>query len=205
MEAFFKKWSDEKGLSEGEREQVKRILDMAKIMVSKPLSTYLTEVTEYKMKHGSENDKPKFKKLLKMIKHLPVNNFTGYIHIPFKQENYQLHIQVCITDRKHEILLRDDKYLTPCLAEIDKMALMTCTYYQTLLQDEKLASAIKDAFGPNADKLSLNKLDRTMYIDDTYDRRLGILAFYADLDGKPIEFEPADDSEAGAEPGRIPT
>lgn len=186
MEAEFDKWADGKGLSAGERAEVRRVLEMGKIMTSKPIIKYLQEAVEYKLKYDEGVSHPQCKKILKMLRRLPTSQHTGYVQIPIPGDSVSLRIQVTITDRKHEIHLRNDRYLTPSLAEIDKMVDMTLSYYQTMMQDGALSDAIRHVFGDDAVRLTLNKIDRTMFIYEPFEKRLGVLCFYVDSEDRPV-------------------
>jgi len=186
MEQEFDKWANAKGLSTSDRAEVRRVLEMGKIMTSKPIVTYIQEAVEYKLKYDEGVSHPQCKKILKMLRRMPTSDHTGYIQIPIPGDNVELRIQVTITDRNHVIHLRNDRYLTPSLSEIDKMVDMTLGYYQTLMQDAALADAMRNVFGDDAPRLTLNKMDRTMFVYEPFDKRIGILCFYVDSEGRPV-------------------
>lgn len=202
MEQHFEKWAREKGLSQQDKEEVLRALHMGKIMVSKPLVAYLTQAVEYKQKYDAGVDQAKCKKALKVLKRQNVNAFTGYIQMDIKDEGVGLRMQVCLTDRNHDITLRNDGYLTASLQQIDKMTDMVLAYYQNLMRDDELCGLMRDIFGESADKLTLNKFDRTMFVYDGFEKRLGVLCFYVDSKGQVIRPTTQDTVENGVPPTR---
>lgn len=202
MEQHFEKWAKDKGLSQQDKEEVLRALNMGKIMVSKPLISYLTQAIEYKQKYDAGVDQAKCKKALKLLRRQPVHNFTGYIQMDIKEEGVGLRMQVCLTDRNHEIMLRSDGYLTASLQQIDKMTDMVLAYYQNVMRDEELCECFRAIFGDTADKLTLNKFDRTMFVYDGFEKRLGVLCFYVDSKGQVIQPTERDTVENGAPPTR---
>jgi hypothetical protein len=180
MEAKLAQWAKERGWSDKERDEVLKVLEMAKHLVSVPVIKYIRECVDYKLKYDVKVDKAACKRIQRALKQvqLPPGNHTGYVQIPFPGEEEELRINVTMTNRTHEILLKNDKYLTLVLNEIDKMTNMVLSYYQTLMKDEELCKDMKTVFGEDAGVLTLNKIDRTMFVYDPCERRLGVLAFY---------------------------
>ncbi len=204
MEDQLKKWAKERGLGEKDREAIQRTLETAKIMVSKPLIAYLLELTEYKIAYDDGLDRAKARRLIKALNKLPVSPHTGYIDISFKDDEHVLRMQLTITNRNHEIMIKDTPYIKNIYVQLDKMVNMVLTYYQALMRDHEMASLVKEVFGDEATLLTLNKLDTTMYLYDAFDRRLGLLCFYVDKEGKPVEWGNPVESEAVA-PTAAPT
>lgn len=193
MDEQLKKWAKERGLNDEQREAIQRTLDTAKIMVSRPLITYLKELVEYKVKYDDGVDRAKAKRLLKALDKLPVSDHTGFIDIEFKDDKDRLRMQVSLTNRNHEILLKDAPYLKNVYMQLDKMVNMVLTYYQAMMRDKELKDLMLAVIGDDAGLLTLNKFDTTMYLSDPFEKRLGILCFYVDQSGKPIEWGKSDE------------
>jgi len=188
MEESLEKWAREKGMDDKQREEVKRTLDTAKILVSKPLIAYLTSLVDYKMKYDKDVDREKCRELKRELAKQPISEHVGHMEISFKGDTDKLRLMIAKTNRSHDILLKTCPELTQIYQQIDKLINSLLAYYQTILQDVTLRRMIIEVLGSEATQLTLNKHDTTCYLYDPFEERLGVLCFYVDKDGKPRTF-----------------
>ena len=72
---------------------------------------------------------------------------------------------------------------------LDKFVDIALQYYHEITQHDGIIADLAN-FLPNDDvaQLQLNVNNRTMYLDANYGKRIGVLCFYVDDKGNPVEY-----------------
>lgn len=149
-----------------------------------------------------------YKKVLGKVSRLEVSDFTGYQEMKFmdidNKNEYRLRLQLAVVDAEHEMVLHippvanHEKMVRQIFTFIDRFIPMTIQYYQLATMQSKIINDLANFYSEMDMSLpKINKNNRTMYFDPTSSKRIGIVAYFVDNDGKRISNEVFADNLAG--------
>lgn len=182
-------------------EEATALINFTKVMASKPLKEFLLHyvnetAAEMGIDENSKKEKQKvrlYKKIVGKISRLDVSEFTGYQEIKFDDRSgkeWRLRYQVAMVPKDHEMVLHvpdmKDKQnaIKQMFFYMDKLVDMSMQYYLTMVQQSRIISDLAEFF-PETDvtQMKMNGINRTMYLDEDFGKRLGILVYYVDDNG----------------------
>lgn len=195
----------QKGMSQ---QEVDALLDFSHIMASKIVKKFLIEFVEWKAKQNgvlvmdkkeakkaggkTREQYEAFKKLISKLYKLKSNDFVGYATYGFDDAEgnpHMIHQQLSIVPKDYEICITiEGNYMQTIISYLDKFADIAKQFYlETVRRDGILGDLATLCDDIDVSNLKINKYNRTLYLDEDYHNRIGILCFYVDKDGKPIE------------------
>ena len=103
-------------------------------------------------------------------------------------DKYRLRMQLSIVPKDYAIEVRiDEKYIKAFFTHMDKLIQIAMQYYHVeagnLIKD--LAIMFPD---DNIASLGINPKNRTLCLAEKGNVRIGVLCFYVDKEGKPLQF-----------------
>jgi len=157
-----------------------------------------TETEDKKITKSQLKDRVRlYKKVLGKVSRLEVNEFIGYQEMKFmdadNKNEYRLRLQLAVVDKEHEMILHippvtnHEKMVRQIFTFIDRFIPMTIQYYQLATTQSKIITDLAN-FYPSTDMsiLKVNPHNRTMYFDENAAKRIGIVAYFVDSEGKII-------------------
>lgn len=188
MEERLKK-AEQHGFSRNEAQQ---LLKFSKILASKTIKNYLIKFVQDSAENIDKNSDKYFlyKKLINKLNKISAEDFSGYQETSFEDKNEALHrlrYQLSIVPDNYEITIRaEERFIPSLLHYLDKFTDIAAMYYQQTVQENGIIKDLAEFF-PNLDvsQLHMNKYTRTLYLDENYPHRIGVLCFYVDANGNP--------------------
>lgn len=195
----------QKGMSQ---QEVDALLNFSYIMASKIVKKFLIEFVEWKAKQDGllAMDKKEakkaggrtreryeaFKKLISKLYKIKANDFVGYATYGFNDaegNEHTIHQQLSIVPKDYEIFITiEGNYMGTIIGYLDKFVDISKQYYLEIVRRDGILSDLAILCDDvDVSSLKVNQYNRTMYLDEEYDNRIGILCFYVDKEGKPIE------------------
>lgn len=187
-------------------EQAEQLLNFSKIMAGKVVKDFLIKfVTSSAPANLKDKSDPKvalYKRLLAKVNRIDCGRdprgkeFSGYQEITFEDRDHNDHtmrFQLSIVPSDYNIELKVPPIANPepliknLFSSMDKFCDMAIQYYDMAVRVDGLLADLSEFF-PNIDvgKFQINKNTRSLYFDEEYSDRIGILIFYVDGDGKPL-------------------
>lgn len=201
--------AEEHGFS---RDDAKQLLNFSKVMASQTVKRFLQSyIKDAAIAEGLINEagedlvsKSKgglrlktYKKIMGKLSRVDVCDFTGYQQITFTDADgvdHTLRYQLSIVPNDYEIELRiprlaatkSDPIMKGLFGYLDRMIDIARQYYGQIVTQSRLVTDIAEFF-PDIDvgQLQMNTNNRTLYLDEDYARRIGVLWFYVDSEGNP--------------------
>ena len=196
------------------KEQVDQLKNLASRLASKILKKFLIDFVEYKAQkmglHELDRKEAKkqakkegaeifhiysaYQKLKVKLAKVRADDFSGFQEMSFEDPNtskkHTLRYQLSIVKPDYEIELKCPTDISKLLLHyLDKFVDIALQYYAEITRQDSIIVDLAN-FLPNDDvsKLQLNVNNRTMYLDPEYEKRIGVLCFYVDENGKPVEY-----------------
>lgn len=131
-----------------------------------------------------------YKRALKELSKVKSCPHAGYQEFDLTDYNVNLRYQMRIVPSDYKIeLYIDEKYIKPLFSYLDKFITMARDYYLIVLRENpRLAAALAD-FAPTVDinAITIQKYNRTLYLDETYPARIGVNCEYYTKQGRMIK------------------
>jgi hypothetical protein len=205
------------------RQDASALLNFTKIMTSKVLKEFLikfiTEFDNSQVSNDQTNKQTKVrqalqKKILGKLQRLPSEKFTGYQELGMVDVHgteYKIRIQIGMVSRDNEITLRipdvsqRNTMIRGIFSCIDKFVDMTKQSYVQMTAQSQLHTDIAGYLSHlDISELKVNVNNRTMYLDENFPMRVGILCYYVDEKGDPIHYLTEDTDAPAPAPAATP-
>lgn len=172
-------------------EDAKKAADAINAISSKIVIKFLLDFIDNYCANN-EHDCELKNKVVSNIKKIPVHNFVGFREVSFKNiPGISWRTQLSIVNKDDEIDLQvpDDKdIIAQIFHGIDHIAMTATAYYQKVIVDNPdIINDLGELIHFNCGRLEINKNNRSMYIDEDYKYRIGVLCYTVGPDGKPFE------------------
>jgi hypothetical protein len=126
---------------------------------------------------------------------VPVEKFTGYqenIIDAIDGQKYKLRYQICLVQADHEIKMKvppsnnQDAMIKRLLMDLDKIIDIARTYYTAFTAQSHIFTDMAE-FIPDVDvsAMKMNPINRTLYLDENFAKRIGVAIYYVDDNGNP--------------------
>lgn len=205
MEQRLKK-AEEAGFS---RKDAQALLNFSNIMSGRIIKKYLVDWVEETAKEEGLNTVTKnkggerlklYKKLLAKLQKINVPDFTGYQELKFDDVNgreHTLRIQGSMVSKDYECELdvpqmgdipKQEEFVRAVFSNMDRLVDMICQNYVRVVSQSGIVRELGQFF-PETDvnMLRVNVNNRSMFLDEERNDRIGILTFYVDSEGRPLE------------------
>lgn len=196
----------------GEKEAT-ALANFANIMSARVVMKFLIEMVERAAADESLDKKTKdrdasqsrsecrdrqrlYKKLIAKLRRVKVPDYTGYQEITIDSTNgnqYRMRIQLEIVPPDHQLefhlppMPRQQSGIKQIFSDIDKFTQMALQYYSIAAQQSKLITDLADFFSElNMTQPRVNEHNRTIFFDEDYPERIGVIAYYVDDNGKML-------------------
>lgn len=185
------------------QQDVDQLLKFSSIMSSKVMKNFLLEsvddaastfgLNEYKRANEVPNEKSElyacWKRVRANINKIKADDFTGYQELPFAVdgENYIVRMQLSKVPSSYQLEIRlPENMIREFFTHMDNLIGVAMQYYHVVA--EAIIADLSILF-PNDDvsSLGINKNNRTLCLSETSKNRIGVLCFFVDKNGKPLE------------------
>lgn len=198
-----KEIAEKQGLSQRDAEKIK---NQVRILASRSVKKFLILYTEHvaKQRGYDKVDKKQLKKenaeeferysaykrFSKKLERFKVESYTGGMTITIDPggKNLDLMCQIEVVPRDYEVTIMVEERSKPAVFHWwDRLTDMAKAYYHILIATENMQADLAE-FIPDIDfsDMKMNKNNRTLYFDEQYEYRIGVLMYYIDTDGKPM-------------------
>lgn len=195
-------------------EEVDKAVEMVNCLASKITISYLLQLIDYYCKHN-EHDHSLKMRVVKKLKAIPVKEFIGFQEITFKIDeikkseeyssfednlkqdihklftNTKLRFQLSIVPKDYETQLKlppIKELINSVFFRIDYTAKTALGYYHKVIADESVMQDLGELLGSlDCATLKINTSNRSMYLDETFDKRIGVLCYFVDDKGNPFK------------------
>lgn len=165
-----------------------------KNLTKKDVKKMLTNATESEKKLVENYDL--YTRLTNKIGRAKSCNYTGFGEMSFEvtgdnssaRQKYCLRYQLSIVPHDHKIVVRCPVGIVKnMMSNIDKYVDIETNFYKEFIAANGLLEDLA-AFAPDVDisALKLDEKNRTMFLTEDMQEKIGILCFYVDEKGKPI-------------------
>lgn len=192
----------EKGFTASEAEQ---LMNFTKIIAGKAVKDFLTKMmlgaAPANLKEKSDRA-DLYRKIMAKIKRIETGkdnrnvDFSGFQENTFTDSNgvdHRVRIQLSIVPREHELTIdmpksdKQQEIAKSIFSSMDKFCDMAAHYYDIVLKKDDLVLDLSQYFeGFDVARLLRDDNTRSLFFDPEAENRLGILVFFVDSKGQPI-------------------
>ena len=191
------------------KEEAKALIEFTEIIASKVVKKFVLDYIVWAGKRdGIELDtKSKearvkaFKKVHAKVGRIVDKPFSGYQEFKFREktgDDYILRYQLAIVPNDYEILLHipevsnlaeeNEKHRKVLLYNLDRFIDIAKQFYGQMINQSLIVRDLAE-FLPDADvsELQVNVNNRTLFLENDCPFRIGVMCFYVNEDGEPID------------------
>ena len=171
------------------KEEINAVIKMGEQMASKAVLTMLISVIEEGPTKGF--DKKECSELVRLVKQRMKYEYSGYMQCEFDEIDFKLNISLTIADRVYQadISIPDARYAKDLYDKYNFLKRIAVAFWAQFVEENNALFKRICAYRKDVNFAELvvdQKSPTTLYFDPDSKKRVGILPYYVDAQGRPL-------------------